>query len=160
LELTQLKQHAESVEYGACSFELAGQKIEYRRSKITPTKAGQFVTIWKRNKDGNTAPFDIADDFDFIIITSIKGEQTGQFIFPKTVLADKGIIAGNGKHGKRGMRVYPTWDIAPNNQANQTQQWQTKYFVEIKTNNTTDINLIRKLLNETAPPKTLPSSKS
>jgi hypothetical protein len=69
-DLTNLKQYSESIEYGACSFVLNGKTIEYRLSKITPTKIGQFVTIWKRNKDGIIEPFDILDDIDFIIITS------------------------------------------------------------------------------------------
>jgi hypothetical protein len=49
--------------------------------------------------------------------------------FLKSVLADKGIITKNGKEGKRGIRVYPPWDIATNKQAEKTQSWQTKYFL-------------------------------
>jgi len=70
LNLTNLKLSTESLAYGACSFELNNKKIQYRVSKITPLKSGQFVTIWKRNKDGITEPFDISDDLDFIIITA------------------------------------------------------------------------------------------
>ena len=105
------KLNSESAEYGACSFRLNGKEIEHRVSKITPTKTGQFVTIWKRNEDGITEPFDITDNMDFIVITSKSGENFGQFIFPKTVLANKGIINNtqNGKEGKRGIRVYPPW---------------------------------------------------
>ena len=144
-ELTNLKLNSESVEYGACSFELDGQRIEHRVSKITPTKTGQFVTIWKRNKNGVTEPFDILDDIDFIIITSKSGNNFGQFIFPKSILADKGIITKNGKAGKRGIRVYPPWDIATSKQAEKTQNWQTKYFLTIKNHNSTDFNLAKKL---------------
>jgi hypothetical protein len=49
-KLTRLKINSEGIEYGACSFELDGQKIIGRVSKITPTKTGQFVTIWKRRR--------------------------------------------------------------------------------------------------------------
>ncbi|PSL29098.1 MepB family protein [Chitinophaga ginsengisoli] len=143
--LTDLNLNAESVEYSACSFYLDRKKIEYRASKITPTKTGQFVTIWKRNKNGVTEPFDTLDDIDFIAITAIRGDSVGQFIFPKSVLADKGIITQNGKDGKRGIRVYPTWDTVTNKQAEKTQSWQRKYFVEIKADNTTDINLTKEL---------------
>jgi hypothetical protein len=146
LDLTNLKQNLESADYGACSFGLNGKTIQHRVSKITPTKTGQFVTIWKRNKEGITEPFDISDDIDFIIITSKSGDNFGQFIFPKSVLADKGIITRNGKEGKRGIRVYPPWDIATNKQAEKTQSWQTKYFMAIKNDNLTDLNLIKKLL--------------
>ena len=69
-ELTNPKLNSESLEYGACSFNLNGNTIQHRVAKITPTKTGQFVTIWKRNKNGITEPFDILDDIDFIIITT------------------------------------------------------------------------------------------
>ena len=142
---TDPKWNSESVEYGACSFGLNGKTIQYRVSKITPTKTGQFVAIWKRNADGITEPFDISDDIDFIVITSKSGDNFGQFIFSKSVLADKGIIKQNGKEGKRGIRVYPPWDNATNKQAKKTQSWQTKYFLTIKNDNSTDFILIKKL---------------
>ncbi len=146
-ELTDLKQNFESVEYGACSFILNGNTIQQRVSKITPKKTGQFVAIWKRNKDGITEPFDFTDDMDFIIITSKSGENLGQFIFPKLVLADKGIITQNGKEGKRGIRVYPPWDIPTNKQAEKTKIWQAKYFLTIKKDDSA-IDLARQLLTK------------
>ena len=147
-DLTDLKQNLESVEYAACSFRLNGKTIQHRVSKITPTKMGQFVTIWKRNKEGITEPFDILDDIDFIIITSKSSDNFGQFIFPKSVLADNGIITKNGKEGKRGIRVYPPWDITTNKQALKTQSWQTKYFLTIKKDNSTDLDLTKKLFTK------------
>ena len=148
-ELTNPKLNSESLEYGACSFNLNGNTIQHRVAKITPTKTGQFVTIWKRNKNGITEPFDILDDIDFIIITTRSGNNLGQFIFPKSVLADKGIITRNDKEGKRGIRVYPPWDIAINKQAQKTQNWQTKYFLIIKNDNSTDLDLTKKLFTKT-----------
>ena len=147
-DFTDPRLNPESTEYGACSFGLNGKIIQHRVSKITPTKTGQFVTIWKRNKDGITEPFEISDDIDFIIITSKSGDNFGQFIFPKSVLADKGIITKNGKEGKRGIRVYPPWDIVTNKQAEKTQSWQTKYFLTIN-NNSIDFSLPKKLLAKT-----------
>lgn len=147
-DLTNLKQNLESKEYGACSFVLNGKTIEQRISKITPTKTGQFVTIWKRNKDGITEPFDNSDNFDFVIITARNDDNFGQFIFPKSVLADNGIITKNGKIGKRGIRIYPPWDIATNKQAMKTQSWQTKYFLTIKNDNSTDIEMMKKILTK------------
>lgn len=147
-DLTNLEHNLESIEYGACSFGLNGKTIQYRVSKITPTKTGQFVTIWKRNNHGITEPFDILDDLDFIIITSKSGDNFGQFIFPKSVLLDNGIITRNGKAGKRGIRVYPPWDVTTNKQASETQNWQTKYFLTIKNNNLTDLELAKQLLTK------------
>ncbi|KGO86339.1 MepB family protein, partial [Flavobacterium suncheonense] len=54
------------------------------------------------------------------------------------------ILTTKNGHGKRGIRVYPTWNITENKQAKKTQNWQTKYFVEIW--NETDINKAKKLL--------------
>jgi hypothetical protein len=148
-DLINLEQNIESKEYGACTFELNGKKIQQRFSKITPTKTGQFVTIWKRNSNGITEPFDNSDNFDFVIITARNEDKLGQFIFPKSVLADKGIITLNGKVGKRGIRVYPPWVITTNKQAEKTQNWQTKYFLTIKNDNSTNLDLANKLLKQT-----------
>ena len=131
LVLTNLILDSESIGYGACSFDLNGKTIEHRVSKITPTKVGQFVTIWKRNKEGITQPYDTSDELDFIIITTRSENNIGQFILPKSILAEKEIISNQGKGGKRGIRVYPPWDVPTNKQAIKTQEWQTKYFLPI-----------------------------
>lgn len=148
MTFTEFRPHPESQEYEACSFKLNGKKVEFRSSKITPTKTGQFVTIWKRNKEGITEPFDISDDFDFMIICSKTEEKIGQFIFPKSVLREKGVISQNSKGGKRGIRVYPPWDEAENKQAEKTQSWQLRYFVIADTQNLSDCSLTKKILEE------------
>ena len=143
-EFSNLVIDSESAEYQACSFKLNSFEIIHRFSKITPTKIGQFVTIWKRNNKGITAPFDVSDNFDFIIITSKSDEKLGQFVFPKSVLLEKGIISNNNTSGKRGIRVYPSWDVPTNKQAEKTQLWQVKYFYSIN-NISFDIELVKKL---------------
>jgi len=144
--LTKLKVNTESKEYGACSYDLNGLKFEHRISKITPTKTGQFVTIWKRNKNGITEPFNSLDNFDFIAITARSDNNIGQFIFPKSVLVEKGIISHKGKNGKRGIRVYPKWDVVTNKQAAKTQNWQINYFVTISNNPLAGLELIKKMV--------------
>jgi hypothetical protein len=143
-EFSNLVIDSESAEYQACSFKLNSFQIIHRLSKITPTKIGQFVTIWKRNDKGITAPFDVSDNFDFIIITSKSGEKLGQFVFPKSVLLEKGIISNNKNSGKRGIRVYPPWDIPTSKQAEKTQHWQTKYFYSIN-KNSFNVDLVERL---------------
>lgn len=142
-DLTNLKLNTESIEYGACSFELDGKKIQHRVSKITPKKTGQFVTIWKRNQNEITAPFDINDEIDFIIITARSGDNFGQFIFPKLVLANKGILSQNDTVGKRGIRVYPPWEIQNNKPAEKTQSWQINYFLTINKEGITDLRFAK-----------------
>lgn len=144
--LTNFERSAESEEYCACSFELDGKRIQYRVSKVTPKKSGQFVTVWKRNKSGITAPFDVSDDLDFIVVTSKKDRDVGQFIFPKSILVEKGIVSGKGKAGKRGIRVYPPWDNPENKQAVQTQRWQTRYFFNMSQDKTIHYESIKKLI--------------
>ena len=147
-EFSNLVIDSESEEYQSCSFKLNSFEIIHRFSKITPTKIGQFVTIWKRNNEGITAPFDVSDNFDFIVITSKSDKNLGQFVFPKSVLLEKGIISNNNTSGKRGIRVYPPWDIPTSKQAEKTQLWQTKYFYSIN-NDSFDIELVKKLFTKT-----------
>jgi hypothetical protein len=146
-QLQNLVWNPESTNYGACSFELNNYKIQYRVANITPTKIGQFVAIWKRNDQGITAPFDVADSLDFLIISVRDSENFGQFIFPKSVLLAKGILSQNGKGGKRGIRVYAPWDKPENKQALKTQAWQVNYFVEIRENLPVDVELVKRIFS-------------
>jgi hypothetical protein len=141
------KPEAESAEYAAHTFNINGKSVIYREAKITPTKTGQFVTIWKRNAEGITEPFMVSDAFDFIVIGTRKEDKIGQFVFPKSVLLQNGVVSDEKKEGKRGIRVYPPWDVVTNKQAEKTQKWQTKYFIEILQNGLTDLNLAKKLFN-------------
>jgi hypothetical protein len=146
-QLQNLVWNSESTNYGACSFELNNKIIQYRVANITPTKVGQFVAIWKRNNEGVTAPFDVADSLDFMIISVRDSENFGQFIFPKLVLVSKGIISQNAKGGKRGIRVYAPWEKPISKQAIQTQAWQIPYFVEIKEDLLTDLEKVKRILS-------------
>lgn len=146
LDLVNFSRNPEGADYDACCFMLDGKSVQYRASRITPTKSGQFVAIWKRNKEGITEPFNVIDGIDFIIITSKKSVNFGQFIFPKTVLAERGVMTLSGKEGKRGIRVYPPWDKPENKQAGQTQLWQKEFFVSMKGDKPADLNLLKRLL--------------
>lgn len=144
--LSNLNVNSEGKEYSACSFTLNGNVVVYRLSKITPTKTGQFVTLWKRNYQDITVPLDSLDNIDFVVITSQRGNTIGQFIFPTSVLIDKGVMSELGKGGKRGMRVYPSWDTVTNKQAEKTQTWQLNYFVRLK--DLTSVDRTHKLFNK------------
>jgi hypothetical protein len=109
-------------------------------SKITPTKIGQFVTFWKRDKNGITASFDVSDDLDFAIISVRKETQWGLFIFTNKVLQEQGILSDVNRDGKRGFRVYPPWDVAENKQAKKTQEWQLRCFFD---SNSTDFSFLQ-----------------
>ena len=131
LAITDLLIEPEGKEYDACQFKLNGFKIINRTAKITPKKVGQFVTFWKRNDERITTPFSTNDNFDFYIINIKHDDRIGQFVFPKSVLAEKGIIATEKKEGKRGFRVYAPWDVTTKKQAQKTKQWQVDCFYSL-----------------------------
>lgn len=134
----------ESKEYNACYFKIKNKKIIFRTAKTTPKKIGQFVTLWKRSKNGPIEPFDFKDSNYLYIIETIYKNRIGYFLFTNELLNEKGILLG--KHnGKRGFRVYPSWDKPNNKQANTTQIWQLPYFHEMK-ENSQDLNTIRQHL--------------
>jgi hypothetical protein len=128
--ITNIVEELEGKIYCAHSFSINDWVIKYRSAKITPTKTGQFVTLWRRNEHGKTTPYNVSDAFDKVIISTSSGENFGCFVFPKSILIEKGIVTNEQKEGKRGFRVYPPWDLTTNNQAIKTQQWQLEFFKE------------------------------
>jgi hypothetical protein len=140
-------EEAESADYEAFRFKINDKFIVYRNAKITPTKIGQFVTLWKRNSDGITEPLSILDDVDFVIINTRKDNRFGQFIFSKSTLQTQAILTDKDKEGKRGFRVYPPWDIAENKQAEKTQAWQLNHFLDISEDGNIDLIGAKKLFD-------------
>jgi hypothetical protein len=90
LEISAFKIEIESKEYKACRFQLNGKHVLCRNAKITPKKSGQFVTFWKRNGTGPIEPFHENDQIDFYIVNARTEGELGQFVFPKSVLLQKG----------------------------------------------------------------------
>jgi hypothetical protein len=146
LQIKNVEQEVESQEYSAASFEIGNLRVRFREGKITPTKIGQFVTLWKRINKGPITPYDAQDSVDFFVI-SVRSPQgrLGQFVFSKAVLCSKGIMSQGGKGGKLAIRVYPVWDKAENVQAKRTQAWQLNYFFEIDQQKPIDVLRIKKL---------------
>ena len=122
---------AESSEYQAHTFSVDKKSVRYRLAKVTPTKVGQFVTLWKRIGSSVIQPFESTDDLDFFVVTVKFRGRLGQFVFPKAILIQQDILSVDSKGGKRGIRVYPAWDKVESKQALKTQKWQLEYFFEI-----------------------------
>tara|TARA_Y100000588_G_C14027966_1_gene827318 strand:+ start:434 stop:1000 length:567 start_codon:yes stop_codon:yes gene_type:complete len=139
LECSRFVIEPDSSEYYACCFNLNDFIVRFRVAKITPSKTGQFVTLWKRLNKGPIQPFDSNDAIDFFIINARKDDHSGQFIFPKSVLCQHDVLSINGHGGKRAIRVYPPWDITASKQAQNTQKWQQRYFLEIPQNGDVDL---------------------
>ncbi|MEU1824463.1 MepB family protein [Streptomyces abikoensis] len=121
----------ESAEYAACAFTLDDRSVRFRVGKTTPTKVGQFVTVWQRSEAGPIRPFDAADGVDLFVISSRDDEGFGQFVFPRDVLCERGIVSRDGSGGKRGFRVYPPWVTTTSRQARATQAWQVDHFLDL-----------------------------
>lgn len=135
----------ESADYTACRFQVNNLNIVFRSAKTTPTKIGQFVTLWKRKEDGSIQPFDFSDDVDLFVINTKTNNYFGQFVFPKSELLKQGVLTSGLKEGKRAMRVYPPWDVTSSKQAQKTQSWQLDYFLEIPSDKPLDLDRIAKL---------------
>lgn len=144
-QLTCFEQEKESQEYEACRFLLNELQVVCRTAKITPTKTGQFVTLWKRSTKGPIEPFETSDPVDLFIVNVSRDDLHGQFIFPKQIFTDKGVLAGNGKAGKRALRVYPPWDATSGKQAQKTQIWQSEYFLSLHSFSPADYKQVEKL---------------
>lgn len=142
------EEETESNEYSACTFLLNNKKIKFRSAKITPTKTGAFVTLWKRDRAGITCPHDDTDPFEFYVIGVRNKKVWGQFVFPKAVLLKNSILSTQGKEGKRGFRVYPDWDKVENKQAEKTQKWQSEFFLDLSTENAFDVERARFLYTQ------------
>ncbi|REG98310.1 MepB family protein [Flavobacterium aquicola] len=143
-EIREVTVESESTEYGACRFVLNNLNILFRTAKITPTKTGQFVTLWKRINQGPIRPFDSVDPIDLFVISVRKDNDFGLFIFPKQILVTKEIVSDK-KEGKRAIRVYPPWDITTSKQAQKTQKWQLDYFLEFQDSQKIDVNRVKSL---------------
>lgn len=79
--------------------------------------------------DNKNIPFEYSESPDKLIITIIDGQHQGQFIFPKEILRDKGILSYDNKLGKMALRVYPSWVDNLNPNARKIQLWQLPYFM-------------------------------
>lgn len=139
------KRQPEGEEYGAFDFSLDQIQIKFRVAKTTPTKVGQFVTLWKRIGKGPTMPYDTKDPTDVFVICVREGKNFGQFIFSKNVLASENILSKSGKGGKRAIRVYAPWVKTTNSQATNTKSWQTRYFINLSDAKKIDLGRVRRL---------------
>ncbi|MGW7414674.1 MepB family protein [Streptomyces sp. NPDC054863] len=136
---------AESAEYAAHAFTLDGLAIRFRAARTTPTKVGQFVTVWKRSPGGPIQPFDVTDPVDLFVISTRDQHHLGQFVIPTEALHRHGVVSADGSGGKRAFRVYPPWVTTTNRQAGKAQEWQLDHFLRLPRDGPVDCARAREL---------------
>jgi hypothetical protein len=106
---------------------MEGASWHIRTARNTPTKPGAFVAFWRRDKSGETAPFNADEVAAGLMVFVASNQQRGVFRFTAEHLEELGVT--RGKHaGKRGFRVYPAWSTDLNPQAAATQRAQMAAF--------------------------------
>lgn len=120
----------ENADYGGAVVRVGEERIRVRVGKTTPTKAGHFVTVWRRDEDGVSTPFADDDTVDSLLVSVRDEDRHGSFLFPVGVLRQQGIVSGAGSAGKRGFRLYTPWTSVSSAQAVKTRRWQGEYFRE------------------------------
>ncbi len=142
LTIKNIREETHNSDYGAGIFQLNSKTIRFRVAKITPTKVGQFVSIWEKDEANNNQAFSYDSATDFLVINTFSSKgDFGQFVFPKEVLLKQNILKTANTKGKMAIRVYPSWETPTSKQAMATQKCQLPYF--IKMGNTTLHELLK-----------------
>lgn len=102
-----------------------------RAARLTPTKPGAFVAVWRRLGDGTTAPFGGDDPAAGLFVFVEEGAHFGVFRFTTEQLAAFGVLRTDRSPGKRGFRVYPPWCAGLNRQAARSQAAQSVAYHEL-----------------------------
>ncbi|MFB8003648.1 MepB family protein [Nocardia sp. NPDC056000] len=145
VEFSAAVPEATNAEYGACAADVGCGTVRFRVGKVTPTKVGLFVAVWRRVGDGSTEPFAAEDGTDVLVVTVREGKRFGEFVFPTSALAEHGIVSTAGRGGKRGFRVYPPWSVTAKGQASRSQTWQCEYFLDLHDAQPSDLARARRL---------------
>lgn len=118
----------QSGDYEAGTVRLGEELWRVRTARITPTKPGGFVAVWRRDAEGRTQPFDARDPAAGLLVCIAEGERFGVFRFTSARLAELGVTRSAAHAGKRGFRVYPSWSVGLNAQAERTRAAQAPAF--------------------------------
>lgn len=128
ISVTSRSAESDNTAYGAEILQTSVGTIRARTGRITPTKPGVFVAEWRRLESGQTGPLGHDDGVDYLLVTALDGTHTGSFLIPTQALAKHQIVSVEGRGGKRGFRLYPSWLTGLNPQAARSQAWQAHYF--------------------------------
>lgn len=132
LTIKNIREETQNSDYGAGVFQLNSKLVRFRVAKITPTKIGQFVSLWEKDNANKNQAFSFDNATDLLVINTFNDHgDFGQFVFPKEVLLKQNILKTANTKGKMAIRVYASWDTPTSKQAIATQKWQLPYFVKV-----------------------------
>ena len=164
----------ESSKYEALVFSLNEKNIVYRKARITPDRPGAFLAVWQRPSldsiNGNKPIPLQSNELDYLFVqvqrhSNVTGNQElvsspkyGMFIFPTSLLIEKGIVSSTKSKGKTGFRVFPPWSQDRgvigtkvfSESGKKTQRWQLPYFLEIDNDGLIDSYKLSKVLSPKA----------
>ncbi|MBM7602717.1 hypothetical protein JOC75_000687 [Metabacillus crassostreae] len=144
--IKNIREEEQNSDYGAGVFQLNSKSVRFRVAKKTPTKIGQFVAFWEKDRNHKNRAFSYEQAIDLLVInTFTSNNKYGQFVFPKKVLVKQKILNTTTTKGKMAIRVYPIWEQPTSKQAIETQKWQLDYFVELNNPNDLPIQRLLKL---------------
>lgn len=145
LIISKVEPELEAKAYLGFDFKLNDVGIKFRKGKITPKKPGFFVTLWQRNSQGISEPFDSNDHFELLIIAVEDTGKSGYFLFTKSFLIENKILKNNSKGGKRGFRIYNQWHEKLNLNAEKTRKIQNNYFIDLNENEEDNLKKFQEL---------------
>jgi hypothetical protein len=120
--------HDANASYSGCEITINNKKTCFRKGKITPTKSGHFVSLWKHLGKSNI-PYDLSDNYDlYVFEIEYHEDKLGYFIFPSAVLLKHKILSADDSIGKLGFRLYAPIYKLENKTSINTQKWQSDYF--------------------------------
>lgn len=130
-ELVSVRAEEQHSDYEAAVAILGAEAWRVRTARITPTKPGAFVAVWRRARDGSTQPFDVDGPTTGLIVLVEEEPRFGCFRFTTAHLDALGVVRSARRPGKRGFRVYPAWCSGLNTQAARTQRAQAPAFTDL-----------------------------
>ncbi|WP_080873309.1 MepB family protein [Oceanobacillus timonensis] len=142
-EITNILNEPQNMEYEGTTFHINDNNYRSRLAKRTLKKDGYFVVFWEKDVNHCNQAYAYSESPNKIVISIIDKDLKGQFIFPKSLLLEKGILRTAGNKGKMAIRVYPSWENSLNNAAKKTQAWQAPYFINVS--NEIDIRRLTEL---------------
>ena len=122
--------HEHQVEFNGTITNDIGVSYVNRIARKTPKKPGYFLSFWQKDENNKNTPFTSNDAADYLVVVINTIEEQGYFVFPRSILEEKGILKTNKHKGKMGFRIY-TKDDNLNPTAQKTYEWMQPFYTPL-----------------------------